>query len=142
VRPVTEDEGLGAIEVQLLPQRAAIRQWVSPEDGSRGLRLSKVHDLLRRQGIEVAYSSLHRFAVSYCGFHERQRVTVRVADARFPRTPSPTGAVVGHQQGAHRHGDFLAAPRTDRFHGRSADAFEIRQRAVAVRAQPGRCSCH
>ncbi|MBM4419855.1 MAG: hypothetical protein FJ033_16350 [Chloroflexi bacterium] len=80
VRPVTEDAGLGAIEAQLLPQRAEIRQWVSPEDGSRGLRLSKVHALLRRQGITVPYSSLHRFAVSYCGFHERRRVTVRVAE--------------------------------------------------------------
>lgn len=80
VRPVTEDEGLGAIEGQLLPHRAAIRQWVSPEDGGRGLRLSKVHELLRRQGIKVPYSSLHRFAVSYCGFHERRRVTVRVAE--------------------------------------------------------------
>ena len=80
VRPVPEDEGLGAIEAQLMPQRAAIRQWVSPADGSRGLRLSKVHELLARQGIEVAYSSLHRFAVSYCGFQERQRVTVRVAE--------------------------------------------------------------
>jgi len=80
VRPVSDDEGLGAIEAQLMPQRAAIRQWVSPEDGSRGLRLAKVHELLARHGIEVPYSSLHRFAVSYCGFRERRRVTVRVAD--------------------------------------------------------------
>jgi len=80
VRPVTESEGLGAIEAQLMAHRGAIRAWVSPADGSRGLRLAKVHDLLARQGVRVPYSSLHRFAVSYCGFRERQRVTVRVAD--------------------------------------------------------------
>jgi transposase len=80
LRPVTEEEGLGAIEAKLMPQRPAITEWVSPADGSRGLRLSKVHDLLARQGVRVPYSSLHRFAVSYCGFRERQRVTVRVAD--------------------------------------------------------------
>jgi transposase len=80
LRPVTEEEGLGAIEARLMPQRTAITEWVSPADGSRGLRLSKVHDLLARQGVRVPYSSLHRFAVSYCGFRERQRVTVRVAD--------------------------------------------------------------
>jgi transposase len=80
LRPVTEKEGLGAIESRLMAQRTAITEWVSPADGSRGLRLSKVHDLLARKGVKVPYSSLHRFAVSYCGFRERQRVTVRVAE--------------------------------------------------------------
>lgn len=80
LRPVTESEGLGAIEARLMPHRPTIREWVSPGDGSRGLRLAKVHDLLVRQGVKVPYSSLHRFAVSYCGFGERQRITVRVAD--------------------------------------------------------------
>jgi transposase len=80
LRPVTEVEGLGAVEARLMPHRAAITEWVSPADGSRGLRLAKVSGLLKRQGVEVPYSSLHRFAVSYCDFRERQRVTVRVAD--------------------------------------------------------------
>ena len=80
LRPVTDAEGLGAIEAKLMPHRTAITEWVSPADGSRGLRLSKVHDLLIRQGVRVPYSSLHRFAVSYCSFRERQRVTVRVAE--------------------------------------------------------------
>src|SRR5690554_6912076 len=68
LRPVTESEGLGAIEAKLMPHRAAIREWVSPTDGGRGLRLAKVRVLLARQGVVVPYSSLHRFAVSYCGF--------------------------------------------------------------------------
>jgi transposase len=80
LRPVTDAEGLGAIEARLMPHRPTITEWVSPVDGSRGLRLAKVHDLLVRQGVKVPYSSLHRFVVSYCGFRERQRITVRVAD--------------------------------------------------------------
>jgi len=80
LRPVTDPEGLGAIEARLMPHRPTIAEWVSPGDGSRGLRLAKVRDLLGRQGVAVPYSSLHRFAVSYCGFRERQRITVRVAD--------------------------------------------------------------
>jgi len=51
-----------------------------PQDGSRGLRLSKVHELLGRQGIEVPYSSLHRFAVKHCELQERKRITVRVTE--------------------------------------------------------------
>ena len=80
LRPVSEAEGLGAIESKLMAQRTTIAEWVSPTDGSRGLRLSKVHALLARQGLEVPYSSLHRFAVRYCGFRERQHITVRVAE--------------------------------------------------------------
>src|SRR5207237_1328326 len=34
----------------------------------------------RRLGWCVPYSSLHRFAIKRCSFHERQRITVRVAD--------------------------------------------------------------
>jgi transposase len=80
LRPVTDAEGLGTLEARLMPHRPTITEWVSPGDGSRGLRLAKVRDLLVRQGVKVPYSSLHRFAVSYCGFRERQRITVRVAD--------------------------------------------------------------
>jgi transposase len=80
LRPVTESDGLGAIEATLMPHREAIQAWVAPADGQRGLRLSKVRALLVRRGVVVPYSSLHRFAVSYCGFRERQRLTVRVAE--------------------------------------------------------------
>ena len=44
------------------------------------LLLPMVHELLGRQGIEVPYTSLHRFAVKHCGFQERKRITVRVAE--------------------------------------------------------------
>lgn len=80
LKPVGRKAWAGDSEPRLAAHRERIRQWLVPEDGSRGLRLSKVHELLGRQGIEVPYSSLHRFAVKHCGFHQRQRITVRVAD--------------------------------------------------------------
>ena len=49
---------------RLLPHREQIQAWLAPEDERRGLRLSKVQQLLARQGVEVPYSSLHRFAVA------------------------------------------------------------------------------
>ena len=80
LKPVGRKARAGDSETRLAAHRQRIRQWLVPEDGGRGLRLTKVHELLGRQGIEVPYSSLHRFAVKHCGFQERRRITVRVAD--------------------------------------------------------------
>ena len=44
-----------------------------------GLRLTKVHRLLARSGVEVPYSTLHRFVVQELGFG-RKAATVPVAD--------------------------------------------------------------
>ncbi len=83
VRPVPEPSGLGETERRLIPYQAKIKAWLKPEGESdtQGLRLTKVHQLLARVGVEVAYSSLHRFAVKSCGFQDRRRVTVRVAES-------------------------------------------------------------
>ena len=83
LRPVPEPGRLGAAERLLLPYRAKIKAWLRPERerDTRGLRLTKVHRLLAREGVEVAYSSLHRFAVKYCDFRDRRRLTVRVAES-------------------------------------------------------------
>ena len=69
-----------ALEALLAPHREQLRAWLSPEDGSRGLRLTKAHELLRRRKVEVPYSSLHRFATEHCGFQDRRRITVRRAE--------------------------------------------------------------
>jgi transposase len=70
----------GEAEEQLLAHRERIEGWLKPRPGEkRGLRLTKVHELLVREGVEVAYSSLHRFAVKHCGFGVRARATVRMA---------------------------------------------------------------
>ncbi len=71
----------GDAQARLLPHRERIGKWIEPGPGEkRGLRLTKVHQLLARQGVEVPYSSLHRFAVKQCGFSDRRRMTVRVAE--------------------------------------------------------------
>jgi hypothetical protein len=78
--PVAADAAPGASEARLAPHREQIRAWLHPEDEQRGLKLTKIQELLRRRGVEVPYSSLHRFAVQHCGFRDRRRHTVRVAD--------------------------------------------------------------
>jgi transposase len=45
----------------------------------RGVRLSKVRKLLRRQGVDVSYATLRRFAIAELGFGERAP-TIPVAD--------------------------------------------------------------
>jgi hypothetical protein len=79
LKPVASDPEPGESEAKLAPHQARIQAWLSSES-ERGLRLSKVHMLLRREGVDVPYSSLHRFAVRHCGFADARRVTVRVAD--------------------------------------------------------------
>lgn len=79
------DRGPGEVEALLLGHRERIEKWLKPEEPEsgqkRGLRLTKVHELLRRRGVVVPYTSLHRFAVNHCGFGERQRLTVRMAES-------------------------------------------------------------
>lgn len=85
INPAT-DRVAGEAELLLLPHSGQIREWLTPATNagvneSRGLRLTKVHQLLVRHGVGVPYSSLHRFAIKHCGFAERRRVTVRMAES-------------------------------------------------------------
>lgn len=79
VQPGPRADGPTGVEAVLLAREAQLRVWLGT-DGSagRGLRLAKVLQLLRRQGVEVSYASLHRFAVRRLGFGAR-RATVRMA---------------------------------------------------------------
>ena len=71
----------GAMETLLLPYAGQIREWLTPAaHEKRGLRLTRVHQLLGRQGIAVPYSSLHRFAGKHCGFTGGRSITVRMAE--------------------------------------------------------------
>jgi transposase len=81
LRPGTKDRQPGSSETLLAPHQSRLRAWLVPEDGSRGLKLSKVHELLAREGIKVPYSSLHRFVVTHCGFADSRRLTVRMAES-------------------------------------------------------------
>lgn len=78
----TEGRSLGEAEEALRPHLETIRGWLTPKPGQkRGLRLTKVRQLLERQGTRVAYSSLHRFAVQHCDFGKSGRTTVRMAES-------------------------------------------------------------
>jgi transposase len=71
----------GEAEQLLMPHQEQIRTWLNPAPTEkRGLRLTKVHQLLERRGVQVPYSSLHRFATKHCGLAERH-VTVRMAES-------------------------------------------------------------
>jgi hypothetical protein len=77
----TGSRGPGEAEEELLPHLEKIRGWLTPEAGKkRGLRLTRVRQLLQRRGVHVAYSSLHRFAVQHCDFGKSGRATVRMAE--------------------------------------------------------------
>jgi transposase len=81
-RPTRRKPEPGAVEKELLPHGKQIRQWIQGDGVGRGLRLTKVHQLLIRRGVDVPYSSLHRFAVKHCGFADNRRVTVRMAPCK------------------------------------------------------------
>jgi len=64
----------------LSAHEARIRQWLFPDKaGQRALRLTKVHVLLLRRGVDVTYATLWRWAHDVLGWRERPP-TVRVDD--------------------------------------------------------------
>jgi transposase len=78
VRPARPN-GHGASWETLLAHEEQIRGWVTGSDGQDALSMVKVEELLARQGVQVPYRTLHRFAVERCGFGVRS-TTVRVVD--------------------------------------------------------------
>lgn len=80
LRPGPKDNETSESERILSSHRDEIADWLKPNGGfERGLTLTKVHSLLKRKGVEVSYSGLHRYAVKHLGFGEKQ-LTVRVAE--------------------------------------------------------------
>lgn len=80
IRPGSPDVGDSAAHRLLLPQLEQLRQWLAVDrPAERGLTLTKVHQLLERQGVGVSYISLYRFAHKHLDFG-RARTTVRMAD--------------------------------------------------------------
>ncbi len=60
--------------------RDCIAGWLAPSDRKkRPLRLTKVHELLKRRGVEVTYATLWRWAHDEFGWRERTP-TVRLDD--------------------------------------------------------------
>jgi transposase len=66
-----------AERAQLAPHRVQIEEWLT---GPKPLKLTKVHDLLARRGVEITYATLRRFVIDELGWHKRVP-TVRIDDA-------------------------------------------------------------
>ena len=65
---------------RLEEHRALITEWLTPaKPGGRQLRMTKVHVLLKRRGLEVTYATLCRWAHDELDWRER-KPTVRVDD--------------------------------------------------------------
>ncbi|MDQ3431147.1 MAG: hypothetical protein M3467_02800 [Actinomycetota bacterium] len=73
VRP-QRSGGRGAAWEACAAERDRIDEWLN-----KGLKLTKVHDLLGRRGVTVPYRTLHRYAATELGFGG-PAATVRVAD--------------------------------------------------------------
>lgn len=64
-------------EQQLKPRTDQIRAWLDKDH----LLLTKVHELLGREGLVVSYSALYRFARKRCDFGTASSITVRRAES-------------------------------------------------------------
>lgn len=64
-------------EQRLKPRTEQIQAWLDKDH----LLLSKVHELLGREGLAVSYSSLYRFARKWCDFGTASAITVRRAES-------------------------------------------------------------
>ncbi len=78
LRGVPPAPPLGETEQLLLPCRDRIRRWLEEDK----LLLTRVHDLLVREGLLVPYASLHRFARKFCNFGRSSSITVRRCDSK------------------------------------------------------------
>jgi transposase len=66
----------GEAEQRLKPRTEQIRTWLDKDH----LILTKVHELLGREGLVVSYSALYRFARKWCEFGRAASITVRRAE--------------------------------------------------------------
>jgi transposase len=71
--PVVSSEA----EQQLKTRIDQIRAWLDRDH----LLLTKVHELLGREGLVVSYSALYRFAKKWCDFGTASSITVRRAES-------------------------------------------------------------
>jgi len=70
---------LSPSEKALRGHHERIHQWLEGPEGEKGLKLTKVHELLTRQGVDVSYSSVYRYAAEHFGW-ARPKLTVRRAE--------------------------------------------------------------
>jgi hypothetical protein len=79
LRPGRKGTSSGEVETILRANHARIEGWLKGEPGERGLQLTKVHQLLSGDGLNVSYSSLYRYAIEHLG--SRHKLTVRRSES-------------------------------------------------------------
>ena len=67
----------GQVEQQLQARTNQIRAWLDKDH----LLLTKVHELLGREGMVVSHSALYRFARKWCEFGNASSITLRRAES-------------------------------------------------------------
>ena len=78
-QPDPSSSEASASEKALRGHHDRIQQWVEGCEGERGLKLTKVHELLTREGVDVSYSSVYRYAAAHFGW-ARPKLTLRRAE--------------------------------------------------------------
>ena len=78
-------------EQRLKPRTEQIRAWLDKDH----LLLTKVHELLGREGLAVSYSALYRFARKWCDFGSASSISVRRAESQPAKWPKRTSAGLG-----------------------------------------------
>ena len=78
-QPGPSSSEASASEKALRGHHDRIQQWVEGCEGERGLKLTKVHELLTREGVDVSYSSVYRYAAAHFGW-ARPKLTLRRAE--------------------------------------------------------------
>jgi transposase len=82
MKPGPRRRAAAGVEALLLAQEGKLKEWLCPGDScGRGIKLTKVLQLLRREGVDVSYPSLRRFAVKRLDYGKGD-LTVRMADVR------------------------------------------------------------
>ncbi len=79
LKPGRRNTEPGASGQVLRAHHGRIESWLKGKPGERGLQLTKIQQLLNREGVEVSYSSLYRYAVEHFGFGAA-RLTVRLPE--------------------------------------------------------------
>jgi transposase len=76
VQPGPKKQVRGEGFQRLQAQKERIQTWIEED----GLQVTKVQDLLKKQGIEIPYRTLHRFVMETCEKYRQRKTTVRMDD--------------------------------------------------------------
>ena len=83
LRPGPQNQNKGQNEKLLFAHHEKIRDWLKVDKNSRrGLRLTKILRLLKRQGVQTNYSALYRYAIKHFEFGGR-KLTSRLNDSDY-----------------------------------------------------------